>query len=114
MGKEGPEQLSPGDQLAFSEDLFDSSKRKLGVLDAGCVVTRPGTFETASAQCTATATLPGGALVLAVGGKPLTEKTDGAIIGGTGKYASARGTFTDEHFEGKPAVDTFKVTIPKK
>jgi hypothetical protein len=77
------------------------------------VVTRPRTFATAGGQCTATARVPGGTLVLAA--DSLAENVSGAVVGGTGAYRGATGTFTDKHpGEGKPAVDTFEVTIPKR
>src|SRR5437867_3465942 len=62
LGAEGPKKLSPGDILAFSSDILDSSKTKVGELNASCVTTRPGSFSTATEQCSGSATVPGGTL----------------------------------------------------
>lgn len=113
LGEEGPEALSPGDVISFGEDLLDSAMKKVGALNGTCVVTRPGTFATAAAQCTATATVPGGTLALTF--NTLAENVTGAITGGTGDYRGASGTFSDRHLaEDRPAVVTFNVTTTQK
>lgn len=65
FGPQGPGTLSAGDILAFSSDFVDSSKKKVGEINGTCSVTRPGPFEKATATCTATASVPGGSLILA-------------------------------------------------
>ena len=67
VGDEGPQQLSGGDQLTFSNDLLDGAHEDVGDLEASCTVTRPGGFDDSHLQCAGTATLPGGTLTLARG-----------------------------------------------
>jgi hypothetical protein len=111
--------LSNGDQLTFTADLIDGSGRDVGDLDATCTVTASttGSFDDSRAQCLGTADVPGGTLVLTVGGKAFgTGTTRGAVVGGTGDYAGATGSFTssDESGTGKPSQDTFDVFIPQQ
>jgi hypothetical protein len=111
VGKEGPEKLSPGDVLSFTSDMLDKSKKKVGELNANCIVTRPGTFNIAHVQCTGTFGAPGGSLSVTVGGR-FTDKVSGPITGGTGDYQGAGGTFASSG--GDNATDTFKLRIPQK
>ena len=111
LGRQGPDKLTPADGVTFASDLLDSSKKKVGELNAQCIFIRPGAFNTASAQCSGTATVPGGTLVLSVGGK-LNKGVSGAITGGTGDYTAAGGTFTSSG--GRNSTDTFEVQIPQK
>jgi hypothetical protein len=84
-----PMGASAGDSNVFTEDLFRRGRR-IGRTTGSCfVITPPASF-----QCTAIAKLPGGKLML------LTDVAEGpatgAIIGGTGRYRRARGTFRVE------------------
>jgi hypothetical protein len=111
--------LSPSDQLTFTADMLDRSGKDVGNLDASCIVTATSTesFDDSHAQCVGTADIPGGSLTLAVGGKALgAGTTRGAIVGGTGDYAGATGSFTssDENGTDKPSLDTFRLFIPKQ
>jgi hypothetical protein len=113
VGKQGPEKLSVGDQLAFSSPLVEGSK-PVGEIDVGCAVVHAGNFETARTQCNGSAGLPGGQVMLLAGvtfGKPMIT---GAIVGGTGDYKGAGGTFTSQNSENAPSKDTFTIQIPKK
>ncbi|MDX6697370.1 MAG: hypothetical protein QOE65_767 [Solirubrobacteraceae bacterium] len=113
IGQQGPDRMTPGDTLAFSSDLTDTSGKTVGALDATCVDTRPGRFDQANVTCHGTATLPKGQLFLSVGGKgAIGNNTTGAVTGGTGDYAGATGSFTSKN--GKITKDTFKLFIPKK
>ncbi|HKP90528.1 MAG TPA: hypothetical protein VJT75_11225 [Thermoleophilaceae bacterium] len=112
VGKEGPRELSPGDVLAFSSRLKQGGK-PAGELSATCAITQPGSFRVAKAQCQGTATLPDGELVLNVSGKFASGTTRGAIVGGTGDYIGAGGTFTSVE-AGGGSKDTFEIRIPKK
>ncbi len=110
--------LSNGDQVTFTADLIDGSGKDVGELDATCTVTATttGSFEDARAQCLGTATVPGGALTLTVGGNAFgAGTTRGAVVGGTGDYAGATGSFSssDESGTNKPSQDTFKLFIPQ-
>ena len=110
--------LSNGDQLTFTADMIDGSGKDVGDLDATCTVTATttGSFDSSSAECLATATIPGGTLTLTVGGKAFgAGTTRGAVVGGTGDYAGATGSFTssDESGTDKPSQDTFQLFIPQ-
>jgi hypothetical protein len=50
--------------------------------------------------------------VLDVGEPAGGAKTSGAIIGGTGKYAGATGTFESVQQGDGTALDTFNITLP--
>ncbi len=59
----------------------------------------------------------GGGFALNVGGKEIGSSVEGAIVGGTGKYVGALGTFTSkEESAGKgeegPSTLTFRYTLP--
>jgi hypothetical protein len=115
----GEPKLSPSDQLTFTADMLDRSGKDVGDLDASCIVTATstGSFDDSHAQCVGTADIPGGSLTLAVGGKAFgAGTTRGAIVGGTGDYAGATGSFTssDENGTDKPSLDTFRLFIPKQ
>jgi hypothetical protein len=111
--------LSNGDQLTFTADMIDGSGKDVGDLDATCTVTATttGSFDDSRAQCLGTATLSGGTLTLSVGGKAFgAGTTHGAVVGGTGDYAGATGSFTssDESGTNKPSQDTFQLFIPQQ
>jgi hypothetical protein len=111
--------LSPGDQLTFTADMLDRSGTDVGDLDASCAVTATprGSFDDSHAQCVGTADIAGGSLTLTVGGKAFgAGTTRGAVVGGTGDYAGATGTFesSDESGTDKPSQDTFRLFIPKQ
>ena len=114
MGKQGPQSFSPGDVVSFRSVLIDASKKPVGELNAECVMTHAGTFDTAKAQCTGTATVPGGELVLNVGGRFGGAVTHGALVGGTGDFKGAGGTFDSVQVANGPNRDTFNIQIPQK
>ena len=116
---DGEPKLSNGDQITFTADMIDGSGKDAGDLDATCTVTSTttGSFDDSHAQCVATATIPGGTLTLAVGGKAFgAGTTRGAVVGGTGDYAGATGSFTssDEAGTDKPSQDTFQLLVPQR
>jgi hypothetical protein len=108
--------LTPGNGFAFSSPLQDpSSKKTVGRLRAFCIATEPSSGDTISGTCSGTAQAPGGGLALNVGGK-IGNNVTGSIVGGTGKYAGATGTFSSVS-QGKgngntPMTDTFNITLP--
>ena len=115
VGMEGPEKLSPGDELTFRANFIDASKKDIGDLDVVCTITKGGRFDTSSEVCAATATLPGGTLALSVGGRVFNEDTTrGAVIGGTGKYAGATGNFSSKEEKGGTSKDVFQIFVPKE
>jgi hypothetical protein len=117
---EGEEpKLSNGDQLSFTADMLDTSRKDVGDLDVSCTVTATttGSFDDSHAQCVGTADIPGGSLTLTVGGKAFgAGTTRGAVVGGTGDYAGASGSFTssDETGADRPSVDRFVIFVPEQ
>jgi hypothetical protein len=99
--------------------MIDASGQPVGELDAMCTVTSTtsGSFDDSNAQCVGTAEIPGGSLTLSVGGSAFGGgATRGAVIGGTGDFAGATGSFTssDEAGTDKPSQDTFELFIPEQ
>jgi hypothetical protein len=84
----------PGQAFTYATNLWDSSNKKVGDLDGQCVLTRPRRFLHNAGECVGTgvADVPGGKLVLSVGGGNQ-PGVSGTIVGGTGKYPGASGTF---------------------
>jgi len=112
-------QLSNGDRITFTADMIDGSGKDVGDLDVTCTVTatETGSFDDSRAQCLGTADLPGGTLTLTVGGKAFgAGTTRGAIVGGTGDYTGAAGSFTssDESGTNNPSQDTFRLLTPEQ
>jgi hypothetical protein len=86
--------FSMGDQSAFLNPLVDASGAKLGTLYATCTVMTPGGFAKVSLLCQGVYRLPTGELHAQAFVKFSQNTTIGAVTGGTGAYANARGTFT--------------------
>jgi len=101
----------PGSGFTLSIPLQDSSKKTVGEINAVCISTKPsppqGNLE---GTCSGTADVPDGQLALNVGGE-IGEDVTGAIVGGTGKYEGATGTFTSKS-SGEGSIDTFTITLP--
>jgi hypothetical protein len=114
MGREGPREFSNGDQLTFSSDLLDRPARDVGDLDVTCTVTRPGGFQDSHQNCQGTATLPGGSIALARGGRVFGGgDASGAVVGGTADYAGATGVFSEtEQSEGRTQY-TIDLVLPQ-
>jgi hypothetical protein len=104
--------LSPGTGFAFSAPLQNSAGKVVGGVNAFCIATQPSP-SAVKGTCSGTAAVPGGTLALSVGGS-LGNNVSGAIVGGTGKYAGATGTFSSVHTGGKngPRDDTAHITLP--
>ncbi len=115
VGDEGPESLSNGDAFTFSGDLLDGSGKDRGELDTSCAVTRPGGFDKSHLHCTGTATIPGGTLTLARGGRVFAGADPrGAILGGSGTYAGATGDFTEGEENAGRTPYTFHIWLPQR
>ncbi len=98
----------PGSGFALSIPLQDSSKNTVGELNAVCIATQPG--QRLNGTCTGTADVPDGQLAINVGGE-VGGDVSGAIVGGTGKYEGATGTFTSKS-SGEGSEDAFNITLP--
>jgi hypothetical protein len=101
----------PGSGFAFSSPLQDSSKKSVGELNAICIATQPSTGDNLKGTCTGTAAVPGGSLALNVGGT-IGSSVSGSIVGGTGKYTGATGTFSSTGPSNGAQTDTYKITLP--
>ena len=85
--------FSMGDQLVFTNPLANTSGARIGKLHATCTMTVGGRFTNAVAVCTGAYRLQAGQLQLQVLTKLSGNTTVGSVVGGTGAYANARGTF---------------------
>jgi hypothetical protein len=85
--------FSPGDMLVSTNPL-SMEGRVVGKIRTVCTATGNGTTKNPAAAgfyCTGIAKIPGGSLILV--GEAGEGPGEGAITGGTGIYAGARGTF---------------------
>jgi hypothetical protein len=98
-----PTAISPGDQLILTNPLTEGGKT-IGKLRAKCTATGAAktTSENAFLQahfiCEGAFTLPGGTLY--ANASIVKAGTEGAITGGTGKYAGASGTILSKEVKG--------------
>lgn len=114
MGEEGPEELSNADQITFSSDLLDASRKDVGDLDITCTITRPGGLDMSHQHCAGTASLADGSLTLSRGGRVFGgTSTAGAILGGSGAYAGATGSFSEAEEQSGRTPYTFRILLPK-
>ena len=86
---------SAGDAFVISTPLSDNAGKHIGRLQAQCTITKPGkTDSTTAAICFGAFTFKNGVLDVMVSMSNLNSKTTaGGVLGGTGAYAGARGTF---------------------
>lgn len=95
-----------GDLIVFTNPLADESGKTVGKLHATCITTvGSSNFLKSKLTCSGVMALAQGTLAIQALTSPGTPKTAGAITGGTGAYANARGTFSS--VEGRSgSVDT--------
>ena len=97
---------SAGDTFLFSSPLYDGENKRAGTLDAKCSFTKGGRL--ARGVCEGVFDLADGDLLLSTR-LSTSGNVSGAIVGGTGAYAGARGTFTSVDRPGgdsAPSDDT--------
>ena len=101
---------SLGDEIVLSNPLFDAANKRVGDLQAVCTTVKAGREDKASYVCQGVAHLNTGDILLQAHLKEQIGSVvvSGAITGGTGPYANARGTFTSEGEE--VSTDTFVFT----
>jgi hypothetical protein len=94
-----PTAFTPGDLIIFTNPL-EAEGKIVGKIRVTCEATQASSaknFTGAGFLCNGIAKIPGGSLVFAAelsqGG------TEGAIIGGTGRYAGATGTFVSKELK---------------
>ena len=111
LGEEG---FSLGDQFVFTNDLM-SGDTKVGEDGGACTVVRL-TDAGATVQCNGTNSLPGGQIavqgVVTYGEEDAEFKQDPyplAIIGGTGRYRSARGEVVVQEVSSEEFHLTFRI-----
>jgi hypothetical protein len=101
-----PTKFSAGDEVIFTNPL-EAEGKLVGKIRVVCTATNSASsknFAAAGFICSGIAKIPGGTLIFAA---ELTEgNTEGAITGGSGKYAGARGSFVSKEPEGKGASTT--------
>jgi hypothetical protein len=97
---------SQGDLIVFTNPLADASGDVVGRLHVSCVTTTGARdFRKSVMTCGGIMVLRGGTLTLQASVSPNGSRTTGAITGGTGSYANARGVFTSQP-RGRNSVDT--------
>jgi hypothetical protein len=110
IGKPTKKGFPAGSGIAVDNEYQSSEKKPVGELDAVCIATQPS--KSLSGTCSATAVVPGGTFALNAGGKEILNGhgVSGAIVGGTGKFAGAVGTFASKTGNGETTV--FSYTLP--
>jgi hypothetical protein len=86
-----------GDTIVFTNPLADTAGGRVGRLRANCAATvGNANFLKGVLTCTVVLTLRDGALMVIADSSPGSPKTTGAVVGGTGAYAGARGVLVSE------------------
>jgi hypothetical protein len=113
IGNATPAHDPPGSGFALSIPLQDSSKTTVGEINVVCFATKPSPEPVLYGTCSGTADVPDGQLAITAGGTigDNASGTSGAIVGGTGKYEGATGTFISK-LTGRQTTDTFTITLP--
>jgi hypothetical protein len=90
-----------GDVLAFSNPIVDAAGKRIGKSSVSCVTTTGSRNFTKSAlTCHGVTELPDGSLMMQAIIEPNAPAINGAVTGGTGAYANARGVFTNTAVRG--------------
>jgi hypothetical protein len=88
---------SQGDVIAFANPVADPSGRRIGTLDAACTTTKGSpNFLKSTVTCQAILVLHDGSLAIQANNTPGVSTTTGAVTGGTGAYANARGVYVSK------------------
>ena len=97
-----------GDVIVFTNPIVDADGKRIGKSSVSCVTTTGSrNFMKSALTCTGVTELPDGSLMLQAMLAPNAPETIGAVTGGTGAYANARGVFTStEERSGSQTVVT--------
>ena len=88
----GERSIALGDLIVFTNPLADPSGAKVGKLHASCTTTVGArNFMKSTITCAGALALRDGTLTVQVVTSPGAETSTGAVTGGTGAYANARG-----------------------
>jgi hypothetical protein len=97
-----------GDVLVFTNRLADASGKRLGRQQAACVTTTGARdFRRSIVSCQIGVTLADGTLTVHIMLRPNASVATGAVTGGTGAYAGARGTVVSRN-----GTDTVTLLAP--
>ena len=92
---------SLGDVIVFTNPLADASGQVVGKLHANCATTVGArNFLKSSMTCSGVLVLRDGTLSFQAAFKVSASTVTGAVTGGTGAYANARGTFVSKEARG--------------
>jgi hypothetical protein len=97
---------SPGDILVFTEKLYNARGKQIGSDAATCV----RLFD-ATSLCTGVYKLRGGQIHVQLVQPGPTGTYEQAVVGGTGRFAGARGTVTVAQNPSKGDRFTFKIRL---
>jgi hypothetical protein len=93
--------LAMGDLIVFTNPLADTSGQRVGKLFVTCTGTVGNrSFLKAVMTCTAVMTVRDGSLSIVTNTSPGADVTTGAVVGGTGAYAGARGVLLSRPGKG--------------
>jgi hypothetical protein len=97
-----------GDEFVFNNSLQGTDGTPAGQVSAHCALTRT-TKRDGVFVCTGIAELKDGLLFLDARSTVNGSTTSGAVTGGTGAYANARGTFTSTDHKDGSSDDTIQL-----
>lgn len=107
----GPPKVGQGAVIGSDFYKWNGTKRgaKVGTLQITCTFTKV-TSNSAANVCTGAALLPGGQIAVSGVIQGQSRVFDVPIIGGTGRYAGARGYVHVKQFNENNSADTFVIT----
>jgi hypothetical protein len=83
-----------GDVIAFTNPLTDAAGERVGKLSVSCVTTTGSrNFMRSTLTCQGVVSLRDGTLTIQLNSSPRAPTATGAVTGGTGAFANARGVF---------------------
>jgi hypothetical protein len=84
-----------GDVIVFTNPVLDAAGKRIGKTSVSCTTTTGSrNFMKSALTCHGITELPDGSLMMQAIVAPNAPTTTGAVTGGTGAYANARGVFT--------------------
>jgi hypothetical protein len=97
--------------IVFTNPIVDAAGKRLGRSSVSCVTTTGSrNFMKSALTCHGVTELADGSLMLQANVAPNAPVTTGAVTGGTGAYANARGVFTNS--EGESGSQTTVTLVP--